>query len=105
MRSWRAPTRFRSASLAVPAALLLAGCGEKRLDVQDASRQISSQLEERTGQTPRSVRCPDDEVEAKRGRRFRCTVTGRDGARFGLVATLTDDDGSFSFRVDRRPQP
>jgi hypothetical protein len=100
-----AVTRFRAAPLALAPTLLLAACGEKRVDVQDASRKISSQLEERTGQKPRSVRCPDDEVEAKPGRQFRCTVTGRDGARFGLVATLTDDDGSFSFRVDRRPQP
>ena len=105
MRRLRAIIRSRAAPLVLPTALLLSACGDKRLDVQDASRKISSELEERTGQRPRSVRCPADEVEAERGRTFRCTVTGRDGARFGLVATVTDDDGSFSFRVDRRPAP
>jgi uncharacterized protein DUF4333 len=91
--------------LASAVALSLGACGERKLDVRDAAKKISAKLEEQTGQRPRSVRCPDEDVKAKKGETFRCTVTGRDGSRFGLVATLTDDDGRFTFRVDRRQQP
>ncbi|MBA2505581.1 MAG: DUF4333 domain-containing protein [Thermoleophilaceae bacterium] len=84
--------------LAAVAALALAGCAST-LDSADAEKQISSSLEKQTRQKPKKVDCPED-IDAKKGTKFDCTVTAQDGSTIRVNAATTDDDGKFTYEVD-----
>lgn len=86
------------ACLTAVLALALAGCA-KTLDSTDAEKQISSSLEKQTQQKPKKVDCPDD-IDAKKGSKFNCTVTADDNTTVTVNAVTTDDDGKFSYQVD-----
>jgi hypothetical protein len=59
--------------------------------------EIKRGIERNTGLTIESVKCPDD-VEAKRGDRFRCAVRAGNGDRASVQVTQRDDDGAISYR-------
>jgi hypothetical protein len=91
---------------AILTALVASACEDgDRVDLKDAEGKIAASLDERTGARPRSVNCPGTNPQARKGATFRCTVTAEDGQRFNLVATITDDSGSFSYRVERTALP
>ena len=92
-----------AAGLAVAAVLGLAACGEKTLDTGDAERQIADKLDELRNVRPKEVSCPD-EMKAKKGQRYRCTITAPNGEKIGATVEMTDDDGRFRFEVDQQPQ-
>jgi hypothetical protein len=76
-------------SAAVLVAVPLAGCA-KTLD----TAPIETQLKDKIGaQTPvKSVSCPDD-VDAKKGDTFDCTLTAGGGKQYTLKVLQTDDNG------------
>ena len=92
-----------AAGLAVAAVLGLAACGEKTLDTGDAERQIADKLDELRNVRPKEVSCPDD-MKAKKGETYRCTITAPNGEQIGATVEMTDDDGKFRFEVDQQPQ-
>ena len=99
----RKPAR-RAAALALAAAAVgLAACGEKTLDTGDAEKQIADKLVELRNVRPKEVSCPD-EMKAKKGERYRCTITAPNGEKIGATVEMTDDDGRFRFEVDQQPQ-
>jgi hypothetical protein len=86
---------------AVVAMIALGGCDlNKEIDTDRAEAEIKRDLSAQTGAQLRSVRCPD-EVEAKKGERFRCTAVAEDGSRIPIRVTQTDDDGGVRWRVGR----
>jgi len=58
-------------------------------------------LQNQIGQRPASVSCPDN-LKAKKGTKFRCTLTADDGSKIGLSGTATTDNGRFSIEVDQQ---
>ncbi len=90
------------ASLALPAALALAvgvtACGKTTIDTDSAEKSISENIQKQLGQKPKSVQCPN-EIVAKKGGTFTCTVTAADGAKATIKATQTDDNGHFNFSI------
>jgi uncharacterized protein DUF4333 len=79
-------------------ALLATACGQSNLDTSGLEDQIDKTLSDRTGFTIKSVRCPDD-VEAKKGGTFRCTVTTARGERAVVDVTQTDDKGGVTWKL------
>jgi hypothetical protein len=83
------------------AALLVAGalgaCGDKRVDGGKLQQQISDAVTNRVGARPK-VRCPDQD-DVRRGVRFTCDLTARDGRRAKVEVELLDGDGRFRYRV------
>jgi hypothetical protein len=82
----------------VVAALGLAACGDTTIDTSSAEKSISENIQKQLGQKPKSVSCPD-EIKAKKGGTFTCTVTASDGAKATIKATQTDDNGHFNFTI------
>ena len=95
MRGTRLAAGVACASLA---ASVLAGCGEKKLDTAKAESAIRADIARQTGLGIESVRCPD-EVEAKRGGRFRCVATARSGDRGSVRVTQRDDHGTVTWKL------
>lgn len=89
----------RALLLTVACAALLSGCGNNDLNAGDAEQKIARALQRETADTPMSVDCPSG-VEVKKGRRFTCRLTARDGSSADVKVLLTDADGHFSYRVD-----
>lgn len=77
-------------------ALVVAGCGEKRIVAGDLEAKLRSELRESAGVTAKSVDCPDD-VKVEKGRKFDCTMVAPDGSRRTVHVTLTNDEGGLSF--------
>jgi hypothetical protein len=90
-----------SLALAIAAAALPAGCGEKTLDASELERELAKQLGAQAGQAPRSVACPDD-VKAQRGKRFDCTLTAQNGDKVRVEVLLTNDEGGFRANVPQQ---
>jgi hypothetical protein len=91
-----------TATLACLGVLLLAGCGKKKLDTAKIEDGVKQGLTERTGARINSVACPDD-VEAKQGDTFRCTVRVSTGERLPIEVVQEDGDGRVRWRLVRRP--
>lgn len=91
---------------AVACAVLLVGCSSpKTVSSADAAQQISDVLEDKTGQRPDDVTCPED-LEAELGATMRCELTDGE-ATYGVTITITDvTDGAatFDIQVDSEPQ-
>ena len=79
-------------------ALLATACGQSKLDTSRLESQIEKTLADRTGFPIKSVSCPDD-VEAKKGGTFRCTVTTARGERAVVNVTQTDDQGGVTWKL------
>jgi Domain of unknown function (DUF4333) len=75
----------------------------------DVEKQISDQLTQKVGQTPKSVTCPGD-LAAQTGTTVRCILTADNGTTIGLTVTVTSVDTStgnvgFDIKVDNTPVP
>ena len=83
--------------LAVPGllagGLLLAGCGSSTLDSGSAEQSISKVFKQ-AGHPTKKVDCPDD-IDAKKGKSFDCTITLSNGQTYKAHAVQTDDNGHF----------
>jgi hypothetical protein len=77
------------------------GCGESKLDTDQAESAIRVGITRQTGVKIDSVRCPDD-VKVRRGDTFRCTARASNGQRAAVEVTQRDDEGSVSWRLVRR---
>ena len=78
--------------------VLLAACGERTLDTSRLETQIEKTLSERTGFSITSVACPDD-VKAKKGGKFSCTVTTSRKERVRVNVTQDDDQGGVTWKL------
>jgi hypothetical protein len=72
--------------------LLFAGCSST-LDSGSAEKSISGVFA-KSGHPAKSVDCPDD-IDAKKGTTFDCTITLSNGQTFKAHAVQTDDNGHF----------
>lgn len=95
MRDSQLAAAVACAALAAP---VLAGCGEKKLDTAKAESAIRADIARRTGLEIESVRCPEA-VEAKRGGRFRCVATAKNGNRGSVRVTQRDDQGTVTWKL------
>ncbi|MDQ3934414.1 MAG: DUF4333 domain-containing protein [Actinomycetota bacterium] len=93
--------RLRTFAVLACSALALAGCA-KTLESGDAESKIADEIKKQRNVEVK-VECPDD-MEAKKGKRYQCTVTEPSGAQLGLTLETTDDDGGFRFEVDDKPK-
>ena len=90
--------------------LLLAGvvaCSSTTmLKASTVATSAEDALEKQIGTRP-TITCPDD-VEAKIGKKARCTLTaGDDPTTYGVTVTVTSVEGkkaTFNVRVDEQPQ-
>lgn len=86
--------------------LLVSGCsgsvsvGSDSVSKSDVESQITSQLEEQTGQTPDDVSCPDD-LDAKVDATMTCVLTaGTDTVDVDVTVTsVKDGDVAFDIEV------
>jgi Domain of unknown function (DUF4333) len=87
--------------------LAFAGCSsEKAVDGDELEEQMTSQLADQVGQTPKSVDCPDD-LPAEEGATVECTLITPDDVEFGVTVEATSVDGDnveFHFQVDTEPK-
>ena len=90
-------------TLAVPgllgAGILLAGCGNS-LDSGSAEKSISKVFAQ-SGHPTKSVNCPDN-IDAKKGKAFDCTITLSSGQTFKAHAVQTDDNGHFQVSLPQQ---
>ena len=91
-----------ASSLAVVAAaalsaVALGACGTKTIDSGDLEKELKSQIGEQGGKV-KSAKCPDD-IEAKKGKKFNCTVTPQTGQPVKVQVTLKNDDGGFTAQL------
>ena len=94
--------RSRAGPIAIVAVLSFTGCGGDGgagdpIAGEDLEQEISKDLEESRGVRPKAVECPD-EVEAKDGTTFQCTVIAPDGSEVDGNGTVTEG-GGFDFEV------
>ncbi len=90
----------RIAALAVGvtlAALAMAGCAD-RLDEKEIEGFVQSTAKDQ-GVKVKTVKCPDD-IEAKKGVNFTCSVTAADGKRADIAVKQTSDDGNIRILRD-----
>ena len=90
-------TRAVTAAVLACGALGLTACGTKTVETGDVEKEISTKLEEQQGVKPDKVECPED-MEAKKGKKYTCTLTA-EGQELKTEVTMTDDDGKFEFEV------
>ena len=93
----------RAALVLALAATLLAACGDeepKMLDIERVEKGIAEGVErDNPGTDVVSVTCPD-EVEQRKGVKFKCQVKGsRKGQRAEATVTQTDDSGRVRYVV------
>jgi hypothetical protein len=80
------------------AALILSACGKEVVDTGDAEQRISESVAAQIKADVKSVDCPND-VDAKKGDVFTCTVTGGDGTKGPVEVRQEDDKGNVTFRA------
>jgi hypothetical protein len=80
--------------------LVVAGCGESKLDTSRLESQIEKALHDRTGVSIASVRCPDD-VKAEKGDTFRCVAQTTGHEQVVIDVRQDDDKGAVTWRVAR----
>lgn len=88
------------AVLAAVPVIVLAACGN--LDSGDIERTLTKQVEKRTHVKVKSVTCPDD-IKAKKGDRFTCTITAENGATVKAQVVQQDNDGSVLLTGNLNP--
>lgn len=101
--SWHRTLLF--ALCAGSALTLLIGCSSTQtISSDDAAQQISDVLEDKTGQRPDEVACPED-LEAEVGATMRCELTDGE-ATYGVTVRITDvTDGVATFDIDVDTEP
>lgn len=84
-------------------AVALTACGTKTIDSHELEQSLAKQLAPQGGVKPSdiSVSCPKD-VEAKKGKKFDCTLTAPDGSKVAVKVTLTNDSGHFTATVPKQ---
>ena len=82
--------------VAVLATMLMLGACSKTLEMDEVESQITTGIEEQTGATVAEIECPE-EVEAKEGDTFECSVRGEDGSEATVEVTQTSDDGAITW--------
>jgi Domain of unknown function (DUF4333) len=88
-------------ALATAITIALGGCGiKKQIDTARAEAEIKRDLSTQIGAPLRSVHCPD-QVNAKKGARFKCTAIASDGSHILVRVTQTDNNGSVTWHVGR----
>jgi phosphoenolpyruvate synthase/pyruvate phosphate dikinase len=98
--------KSRRSLFAIPAAAALilgfAACGN--VDTGKIEDEIAKQVEKQAqGQVKvKSVKCPDD-VKAKKGDKFTCTITAENGATAKALVVQQDDDGNVRFTANLLP--
>jgi hypothetical protein len=93
MRSTRLKVLATAALLAGVTAA--AGCGDKVIDADKLEKAIHDKVGD-IGLADAKVDCPDD-VKAKQGGTFECTVTTPDGQKTVFTVTQDDDEGNVHF--------
>jgi hypothetical protein len=78
-----------------------AGVGPRIIDSQSAERTISDRLFQLRHVRPKAVNCPS-EMEARKGKAYRCTLTAPNGDTIGLTLTPDNDKGHFQIVVDQQ---
>jgi hypothetical protein len=86
--------------IAAIASIALTACGEAKIDTEEAEATIRAGITRQTGVEIEAVRCPDN-VEAKRGGRFRCIAVAKNGDRGAVQVTQRDDEGTFTWKLVR----
>jgi hypothetical protein len=76
------------------AALIISGCS-KSIDSAKAEKFIAKSVSAQVGAQVKSVSCPQD-LTAKKGETFECTVTAVDGTTGKTRVTEKDDQGNVS---------
>jgi hypothetical protein len=79
--------------LALPIVLGVAACGTKTVNTEKGERFIKKTVSQQVGATVKSVKCPDD-IKAKKGGTFTCTVTGSDGTTGEAQVVQKDAKGN-----------
>jgi Domain of unknown function (DUF4333) len=93
------PRRRAAAGVAACLSLvMLAGCGDRTLDTSRLETQIGKTLSDRTGFRITTVDCPND-VKAKKGGRFTCTVTTSRNERVAVNVVQDDDQGGVTWKL------
>jgi hypothetical protein len=82
------------------AAVLAAGCGTKKLNIDDAERTMAERLGAEQG-LKYNVDCPD-EVEIKKGDTFNCRATSPGKKTSTVKVTQLDDDGRVRYELSPR---
>jgi hypothetical protein len=78
--------------------VLLTGCGDRTLDTSRLETQIGKTLADRTGFRITTVNCPND-VRAKKGGRFECTVTTTRNEHVRVSVVQDDDQGGVTWKL------
>ncbi len=91
---------LRRANLCLPLALsvLIAGCGETKIDGPKAERLIREIVTQDVGARVASVSCPKG-ITAKKGVVFTCAVTAIDGTQGDVIVTGQDSEGGLDLRA------
>jgi len=84
--------------LVAAGALLLAGCGTKRLNTNKLEGKIKNGIEQQAGVKVKSVNCPSD-VKVKKGDVFTCTAETNTGQKAKVTVTQRDDKGNVNYSV------
>ena len=82
-------------ALAAVSTAVLTGCSTT-LDADKAETEIAKAVRVQAGVPVKSVECPED-VKAKKGDKFTCTVTAKDGTSGKVNVTQKDDEGNIAF--------
>lgn len=89
----------------VPATMVLglAGCSFSAsvgsLDVQKAQEEIAKGIEQQTGATGVTVKCPES-VPLEQGNTFTCAVTASTGETATVSVTQTDNQGNINWELE-----
>jgi Domain of unknown function (DUF4333) len=76
------------------AALVIAGCGETRIDDAKMEDTIRADVEKTRGEKVKSVDCPEPEVDP--GATFSCTVSFADGKQATYKLKIRNEDADLS---------
>jgi len=79
-------------------AVLIAGCGETKIDGPKAERLISELVTKQVGARVATVACPTG-ITAKMGRTFSCAVRATDGTQGNVLVTARDAKGAVELQV------
>jgi Domain of unknown function (DUF4333) len=75
------------------------GCAPQTLDIDQLETRLERQISNRLGVERVVAECPDD-VEAREGARFDCTVRARgEDAGLRIVVTQLDGDGTVTWEI------
>lgn len=79
-------------------ALVLSGCGTKRLNTDKLEGKIKQGIEQQARVKVKKVDCPSD-VKVKKGNVFTCTAQTATGQKAHVTVTQRDDKGNVNYSV------